>query len=291
MATSHRISSSSDGTAGNKQPMMHQTQTTSEPLHRPDHLTHTQTGISISPELFEKLYLQPKDAPHYARFANPTPMGLVGFVISTFTFSIILMGWGGASGLPAVVGIFFFVGPLLLTLAAIFNWIMGNFFPMMATSLFAVFWLSFGMLQLPSLGLASYYATDDAGTNGAMTNGYNVVIGLYLIVWGFAFLTYLVFALRTNMVFSGIFLIAAAAVWVLAGAYFKTGSGDYVMAGQLQKAGGALLFVVSVLGWWIVVAMMAAEMQLGVNIPVGDLSCYWPDAKRAKAVEDVEKQE
>ncbi|KXT17799.1 hypothetical protein AC579_5327 [Pseudocercospora musae] len=289
MATpTHRISSSSDGTAaGNKQPVMHQTQTTSEP-RRPEHqLTHTQTGISISPELFEKLYLQPK-VTQYALFANPTPMGLVGFVISTFTFSMILMGWGGASGLPAVVGIFFFVGPLLLTLAAIFNWIMGNFFPMMATSLFAVFWLSFGMLQLPTLGLAEYYATDAAGTNGAATNGYNVVIGLYLIIWGFAFMTYFVFALKTNVVFSGIFLLAAAAGWVLAGAYLETGAGDYVMAGQLQKAGGALLFVVSVLGWWTVVAMMAAEMQLGFNIPVGDLSHYW--GKR-KQVADVEKQE
>lgn len=40
--------------------------------------------------------------------------------------------------------------------------------------------------------------------------------------------------------------------------------------------------------------MMAAEMQIGVNIPVGDLSCYWPDAKAAKlaaAREDIEKQE
>ncbi len=27
-----------------------------------------------------------------------------------------------------MVGIFFFVGPLLLTLACIFEWIMGNFF-------------------------------------------------------------------------------------------------------------------------------------------------------------------
>lgn len=85
-------------------------------------------AMTISPELFEKLYLQPK-IPQYAHFANPTPMGLVGFVISTFTFSMILMGWGGASGFPAVVGIFFFVGPLMLTLAAIFNWIMGNFYP------------------------------------------------------------------------------------------------------------------------------------------------------------------
>jgi hypothetical protein len=96
-------------------------------------LTKTQTisGMTISPELFEKLYLTPK-TPHAGdynkRFANPTPLGFVGFVISTFTFSMILMGWGGASGVYPVIGIFFFVGPLLLTLACILEWVMGNFF-------------------------------------------------------------------------------------------------------------------------------------------------------------------
>lgn len=54
------------------------------------------------------------------------------------------------------------------------------------------------------------------------------------ISWGFAFLTYLIFALKTNAVFAGIFLTAAVAVWVLAGAYFKTATGDYTAAGTLQ---------------------------------------------------------
>jgi hypothetical protein len=44
------------------------------------------------------------------------------------TFSIVLMGWGGAQGLSPVVGIFFFVGPVLLLFAMVFEWIMGNFF-------------------------------------------------------------------------------------------------------------------------------------------------------------------
>lgn len=84
------------------------------------------------PELFEKLYLTPK-VPHvgdaYKRYANPTPMGFVGFVISTFSFAMVMMGWGGAAGLSGVAGIFFFVGPVLLLLGTIFEWIMGNFFP------------------------------------------------------------------------------------------------------------------------------------------------------------------
>ena len=93
--------------------------------------TQTISGMTISPELFEKLYLTPK-VPHAGdynkRFANPTPLGFVGFVISTFTFSMVLMGWGGAEYLYPVIGIFFFVGPLLLTIACILEWIMGNFF-------------------------------------------------------------------------------------------------------------------------------------------------------------------
>lgn len=63
-------------------------------------LHRTTTGVTMSPELFEKLYLTPK-VPHVGdynkRFANPTALGFVGFVISTFTFSMVLMGWGGAN--------------------------------------------------------------------------------------------------------------------------------------------------------------------------------------------------
>jgi hypothetical protein len=41
--------------------------------------------------------------------------------------------------------------------------------------------------------------------------------------------------LKTNAVFAGIFGFVTMAAWVLAGAYFKVGSGDYETAGKLQK--------------------------------------------------------
>jgi hypothetical protein len=179
------------------------------------------------------------------------------------TFSMVMMGWGGAAGLSPVVyvsshsclctyeqkqliaflrkltfpsGIFFFVGPVLLILTTIFEWIMGNFFPMMVCGLFAVFWLSFGMLQLPTLGLAAPYSTD--GTDalaGSATKSYNAVIALYLLVWGFALFTFWIFTLKTNTVFALIFLFVTLGAWVLSGAYWKVSTGDYDQARKLQK--------------------------------------------------------
>ncbi|KIW28680.1 hypothetical protein, variant [Cladophialophora immunda] len=193
------------------------------------------------------------------------------------TFAMVMMGWGGASGLSPVVGIFFFVGPVLLVLTVIFEWIMGNFFSMMVCGLFAVFWLSFGMLQLPTLGLATPYSP--SGTNaviGSASKEYNAVIALYLIVWGFALFTFFIFTLKTNVVFALIFLFVTIGAWVLSGAYWKVSTGDYDTAGDLQKTGGALLFIVGCLGWYMTFVMMAAEMRLAIKLPVGDLSHFWP---------------
>jgi hypothetical protein len=71
--------------------IMAATTTTTEPImHDPDvdriekkpQLSHTTTNISLSPELFEKLYLSPK-VPHasenVAKYANATPLGFLGY--------------------------------------------------------------------------------------------------------------------------------------------------------------------------------------------------------------------
>ncbi|KAI0419876.1 GPR1/FUN34/yaaH family-domain-containing protein [Xylaria grammica] len=213
-------------------------------------LHRTDTTVTLPTELFEKLYLTPK-VPKVGdfnlRFANPTALGFVGFVISTFTFSMVLMGWGGSQGFAPIVGIFFFTGPLLLTFAMVFEWIMGNFFPMMVMGLFDVFWLSFGVIQLPTLNLSLPYATSEDPT-GTASPAFNTDVGLYLLVWGFALFTFFIFTLKINTVFALIFGLA----------------------------GGAILFVVAALGWYMTFIIMAGEMRVTLNLPVGDLSRFWP---------------
>jgi len=243
------------------------------------HQIKTSGGMTITPELFEKLYLTPKVAAtgdFRKRFANPTPLGLMGFVISATTFGAVLMGWGGATTLEGVVGIFYFTGPVLLLLATIFEWIMGNFLSMMIMGMFAVFWLSFGVLQTPSWAIAASYSATGNEAEGAASVGYNAAIALYLMVWGFWLFTTWIFTLKTNTVFALIFFFAFISSFIIGGAYWKVSTGDYAMAMKLQKTGAATFFVLAILGWYMTVVMMAAEMRISVKLPVGDLSHLWP---------------
>ena len=114
---------------------------------------------------------------------------------------------------------------------------MGNFFPMMVMGLFAVFWLSFGMLQLPTLQLGAPFASSSDPT-GLGAPEYNASIALYLIVWGFALFTFFIFTCKINAVFASIFLLVSVASWVLSGAYWKVVQGDFDTAGKLQKVSG-----------------------------------------------------
>ena len=185
---------------------------------------------------------------------------------------------------------------------------MGNFFPMMICGLFGVFWLSFGMLQLPTLGLAASYSVSGAdAAAGAATKEFNAVIAVYLIVWGFAILTFWIFTLKINAVFSLKLLLATIAAFVLSGSYWKLSIGDHDQAQKLLKvsdplaevgetlyqaltawqAGGGILFVVGFLAWYLLFVMMAAEMRLPINLPVGDLSHFWP--KTDVEMGDVER--
>lgn len=139
-------------------------------------------------------------------------------------------------------GIFFFTGPVLLTFAMIFEWVMGNFFPMMVMGLFDVFWLSFGVLQLPTLQLGSQYVTE-ADPTGTAAPAFNAAIALYLIVWGFALLTFFFFTLKINVVFASIFGLVTVASFVLSGAYWKVSQGNFDDALKLQKVSGQGLTV------------------------------------------------
>ena len=92
----------------------------------------TANSVTISPELFEKIYLNPQNAVKGElrnTFANPTPLALLGFLLSLSPLSCELMGWRGAGvdGI-ATVGAYYFIGGFLMSLGGILEFFLGNTF-------------------------------------------------------------------------------------------------------------------------------------------------------------------
>ncbi|CAD6576801.1 MAG: hypothetical protein ASARMPRED_007886 [Alectoria sarmentosa] len=273
------------------------------------HRIRTAGSISISPELFEKLYLSPENRVKgdlRKTFGNPTPIALVGFLLSLTPLSCDLMGWRGAGGTGASdTAAYFFFGGVLMILGAIGEWIVGNTFPFVVFGTFGAFWLTFGGTLVPSFNAYGAYVTTPAQTVGQdgnpgnplglKTPGFNASFAFFLVFMGLVCLVFLICSLRTNIVFFLIFLSLIGAFGCLAGAYWNLAlvgenAANAVAAkraGQLVVAGGAFTFVTSMAGWWIFFAIMLASLDFPFNIPVGDLSHIIKGASEKQKIKDA----
>lgn len=72
---------------------------------------------------------------------------------------------------------------------------------------------------------------------------------------------------------------------------FESLSLGFVHFSNILQAGGALDFVVAILGWYMLVVIMMAEMRWTVNLPVGDLTHYWHKTDIEIAAMENEKKD
>src|SRR3954466_4441204 len=112
--------------------------------------------------------------------ADPGPLGLAAFALTTFVLSMFNADLVGAGGKPVVLGVALAYGGLAQLLAGVWEFRTGNTFGAGAFTPFGAFWLSFWALN-------QFYAKDiPAGDLGH-------AVGLYLIAWG-VFTTYMLVA-------------------------------------------------------------------------------------------------
>ncbi|CZT13968.1 related to Y.lipolytica GPR1 protein and Fun34p [Rhynchosporium agropyri] len=244
----------------------------------------TAGSISISPELFEKIYLSPQNAVKgdlRKTFGNPTPLALVGFLLCLSPLSCILMGWRGAGGNGASgIGSYFFFGGLLMLVGGFLEFILGNTFPFVVFMSFGAFWLTFAATLQPFYAaFGSYAPAGEPEAAGIATVGFTASFAFFLVFMGLLCFIYLICALRTNVVFVIIFATLVPSFGLLAGAYWhnalalSTGSASHAeTAHKCQVAAGAFTFVTSMAGWWIFFAIMLAALDFPFQLPVGDLS-------------------
>lgn len=84
---------------------------------------------------------------------------------------------------------------------------------------------------------------------------------------------FLIGSLRTNLVFIIIFIFATIGFGLGAGAFFHLSRGNIVVGTRLATGLGACFFATGVLGFYFLLALVVAIMELPIpDIPVGDMS-------------------
>jgi succinate-acetate transporter protein len=165
-----------------------------------------------------------------ATTADPGPLGLAAFALTTFVLSMFNSELVSAGGEPVVLGLALAYGGLAQLLAGMWEFRTGNTFGATAFTSFGAFWLSFW-------ALAHFYETKipkaDLGH----------AVGLYLIAWGI-FTTYMFIAsLRTTGAIALVFLLLAAT-------FFLLGIGNSGDNTDIVKIGGYVGLATAVAAWY-----------------------------------------
>ncbi|KAL9131549.1 MAG: hypothetical protein Q9217_000563 [Psora testacea] len=246
----------------------------------------TANSVTLTPELFEKIYLNPQNSVKgdlRQTFGNPTPLALLGFLLSLSPLSCELMGWRSAGGNGvATIAAYYFMGGFLMSLGGILEFFLGNTFS------FVVF-CSFGGTLTPAFNAYGAYVENNAGTDpnaGITSPTFHASFGFFLLFMGLMSLIYLVCALRTNLVFVAIFFGLLMTFVVLTGSYWHLALGNDDMAQKLQVAAGAFGFLAVMAGWWIFFAQMLASVDFPFEIPVGDISHLIKPLSEVKAAKE-----
>jgi uncharacterized protein len=170
-----------------------------------------------------------------------------------------------------------------MILGGFLEFILGNTFPFVVFSSFGAFWLAFGATLTPYFNASAAYLPNDpakASTDPVFASTF----AFFHVYMGVLCAVYLIVALRTNLVFVGIFATLVAAFGCLAEFFFQIGVGKVNM--KLQHAAGGLTFTTCLLGWYLFIVQLLAAVDFPINLPVGDLSRFIKGAS-----ERAEKQE
>jgi uncharacterized protein len=184
--------------------------------------------------------------------ADPGPLGLAAFALTTFVLSMFNSGLVGEGGEPVVLGVALAYGGLAQLLAGMWEFRTGNTFGAVAFTSFGAFWLSFWALVV-------FYAGDipEADTGHA--------IGLFLIAWGIFTLYMFVASLRTTGAVALVFALLTIT-------FFLLGIGDAGAHENVTKAGGYFGLATAAAAWYASFAAVTNSTFGRTVLPVRPLN-------------------
>lgn len=195
---------------------------TSDPLQRGEHRAADRRGEPLA---------EANSTVSTPTIADPGPLGLAGFAMTTFVLSCVNADFfGGAKSLTVVLGLAAFYGGLAQLLAGMWEFRKGNTFGALAFSSYGAFWLSYFFLV--RYGLAGI-PKDDAGK----------AVGLYLLGWAIFTAYMTVASLRVSGAIALVFVLLTATYVLLTIAEL----GQYANVG---KVGGYVGIATAAAAWY-----------------------------------------
>jgi uncharacterized protein len=162
--------------------------------------------------------------------ADPGPLGLAAFALTTFVLSMFNANLVSHAGEPVVLGLALAYGGIAQVLAGMWEFRTGNTFGAVAFTSFGAFWISFWVL-------VSFFADKIPAEH------LGAALGLYLVAWGI-FTTYMfVASLRTTAAIALVFVLLAAT-------FFLLGIGNANESEGLIEAGGWCGLATAAAAWY-----------------------------------------
>ncbi len=182
-----------------------------------------------------------------SKLANPAPLGLMGFGMTTILLNIHNAGFFPISSMVLAMGIFY--GGIAQIIAGIREFKKGNTFGTTAFTSYGLFWLTLvALIVMPKLGWAG-------GTPHAF-------MGWYLLLWGVFTLFMFVGTLKSNKALQFIFFTLTLLFFLLAAKDFTGNSAIGTFAGWEGIVCGASAF-------YLAMAEVINEVHGRTILPVG----------------------
>jgi succinate-acetate transporter protein len=180
--------------------------------------------------------------------ADPGPLGLAGFAMTTFVLSMFNAKLVSSGGEPVVLGLALAYGGIAQLLAGMWEFRTGNTFGAVAFSSYGAFWISFWALVV-------FYAPKIPAADAGHA------VGLYLWAWAI-FTTYMfVASLRTTGAVALVFFLLSI-TFILLGAGNSGGHENVI------KWGGYVGLVTAVAAWYASFAVVTNSTFGRTVLPV-----------------------
>jgi uncharacterized protein len=189
---------------------------------------------------------------HFPKVADPGPLGLAAFALTTFVLSFFNAELAPKSGELIVFPLALAYGGIAQFAAGMWEFRTGNTFGAVAFASYGAFWVSLWFFnQFLAEGIK------DPGVVGH-------AVGLYLIAWGI-FTTYMfVASLRTTAAVSLVFFLLAVT-------FFLLGFGNRGANADVIKLGGYVGLATAIVAWYASFAVVTNSTFGRTVLPVGPL--------------------